>query len=183
VSDPDEYIRSGGLEMAALKQLVYGLAPEDAREYDTIIDGVHAAVGHVEDLEAENERLQEEVAELHDRLDRLGDIGEEKTSPEQKIAAIVTYANNVRQREDKPAVIVRPTTITGVADVSRRYAYDLVDKMAQEYAWAHDASELPTPPGRDSRPKGVLVDFDGVHGESVSVNKFTTRSSGQGVAD
>jgi len=130
----------------------------------------------VADLEAENERLR-------DRLDRLGDIGEDKTSKEQKIAAIVTYADNVREGEDKAAVTVLPKIITGVADVSRRYAYDLVDDMIREFPWAHDPTAVETHLEQNSRQKGVLIDFEGVHGEAVAVNKFTTRSSGQGVAD
>jgi len=127
-------------------------------------------------LEAENEQLR-------DRLDRLGDIGEEKTSKEQKIAAIVTYADNVRDGEDKAAVTVLPKIITGVADVSRRYAYDLVDDMIREFPWAHDPDNVVAHPEQNTRQKGVLIDFEGVHGEAVAVNKFTTRCGAEGVAD
>lgn len=179
----DEYVREGSLEMAALRQLVFGLAPEESHEYDTIIEGVHDAIHRINNLEAENDQLRDEIADLREQLDRLGDIGEEKTSKEQKIAAVVTYADNVRQRENKDAVTVLPKTITGVADVSRRYAYDLVDDMAAEYDWAHDPREISTHVEQDSRRKGVLIDFEGVHGEAVAVNKFTIRSTGQGVAD
>lgn len=139
------------------------------------LDEIDALRERVAALEAENEQLRE-------RLDRLGDIGEEKTSKEQKIASIVTYADNVRKGEEKAAVTVLPKTITGVADVSRRYAYDLVDDMVREYAWAHDPTDVETHLEQGGRQKGVLIDFEGVHGEPVPVNKFTTETTGQEVA-
>lgn len=153
-----------------------------------------------ETLSEENEHLRDEIdglradLERHEtQLDALGDIGAEKTSKEQKIAAIVAYAANARQPE-QPAVTVLPKTITGVADVSRRYAYDLVDAMIDGdgedgavgpdgYDWAHDPADVPRHLEQDAPQKGVLIDFEGVHGEAVAVNKFITRSRAQGVAD
>jgi hypothetical protein len=187
------YIRESGIEMAALRQLAFGLAPDDPESYDTLIDGVHAALDHHDAIQEENERLREKLADLDDRVERLGDIGEEKTSKEQKIVAIVTYADNAR-REGQSVVTMTPENITGAAGVGRRYAYDLVDDMIEGdgeggtvgpegYDWAHDPRDLPRHVEQDTPNKGVAIDFEGVHGTSVSVNKFTTRSGGQGVAD
>jgi len=164
-----------------------------ATELADINDAERAAVGDIEtafraldELDELRERvaaLEAENEQLRDRLDRLGDIGEQKTSKEQKIAAIVTYADNVRDGEDKAAVTVLPKIITGVADVSRRYAYDLVDDMIREFPWAHDPDNVVAHPEQNTRQKGVLIDFEGVHGEAVAVNKFTTRCGAEGVAD
>lgn len=80
---------------------------------------------------------------------------------------------------------VLPKVIKGITDVSRRYAYDLVDDMIDKLAWAHDPADVDRYGAveRGTPQKGVLIDFEGVHGEACPVNKFTTRSPGQGVAD
>jgi len=67
------------------------------------------------------------------------------------------------------------SSCSGVADVSRRYAYDLVDNMIREFPWAHAPDDVAAHVEQDTRQKGVLIDFEGVHGEAVAVNKFTTR--------
>lgn len=172
------------LESAALRQLVWGLADGDAEDYDTIVRGVHSALETVESMGDRLEQLEAANERLRTRLDKLGDIGEQKTSKEEKIATIVTYAHNQR-REGQDAVTVLPKVINGLVDVSRRYAYDLVDGMIREYDWAHDPANLDRYGSiqKKSPRKGVCIDFAGVHGEAVSVNKFTTTSAEMGVAD
>jgi len=152
------------------------------------LDTMDALQERVEDLEEENERLRT-------RLDKLGDIGEEKTEKEQKIAAIVTYADNGRD-DDQDAVSVKPKEIKRLTGVGRRYSYDLVDDMIDGdgedgtvgpdgYDWAHDPNEIQRYGAveRDASDKAVVIDFAGVHGEAVPVNKFTTTAQGTGVAD
>jgi len=171
--------------LVAFRRFVTELADIDDEDRPSMGD-IETAFRALDELDRLRERvatLEAENDHLRDRLDRLGDIGEEKTSKEQKIAAIVTYADNVREGEGKAAVTVLPKIITGVADVSRRYAYDLVDDMIREFPWAHDPTAVGTHPEQETRQKGVLIDFEGVHGEAVAVNKFTTRSTGRGVAD
>jgi len=140
----------------------------------------------VADLEAENEQLRE-------RLDRLGDIGAKKTSKEQKIAAVVTYADNQR-RPDQTAVTVTPRNIRGVADVSERYAYTLVDDMIDGdgedgtvgpdgYDWAFDPREAPRRPDADTPDRGVGVDFEILQDDPAALSKFINASTDQGVAD
>ncbi|ADQ69112.1 hypothetical protein C499_05990 [Halogeometricum borinquense DSM 11551] len=171
VTDP-EPIHKGSIEITALRKLVYRLAPAD-REYDHVAEAASAVVERFQSLEEESEQLR-------DRLDKLGDIGERKTSKEEKIAAIVTFA--ARKKGEKPAITVKPKTIKGLIDFSRRYAYDLVDDMHDEYEWAHDPTQVDQYGmlEKDTSQKGILIDFDGVHGDPVPVNKFTTGTAEQG---
>lgn len=173
MSDDDRIARHDR-DLAALKKFAFALADDDT---DDLFDAVDEAIARVETLETE-------LAELNDVRDMLADVTAEKTSKEKKIGAIVTYATNTR-RDEQPAVTVLPKTITGVAEVSRRYAYDLVDDMVNTYDWAHDPAAVDRYGSveRDRPQKGVLVDFEGVHGEPCPVNKFTTRSAVEGVAD
>jgi regulator of replication initiation timing len=172
------------LESAALRQLVWRLAEGDAEDYDTIVRGVHSALDRVEsmqermaDIEAENERLRS-------RLDKLGDIGAKKTSKPQKIAAIVTYAEQ-RRSDGQDALVVKPGTIKGLVDISDRYSYTLVDNIIDEYEWAHDPSEVQRygAIGRAKPDKGVLIDFEGVHGDPVPLSKLINDSGEKGVAN
>lgn len=173
MSDDDRVSRHDR-DLAALKKLAFGLADDGT---DDLFVAVDEAIERVETLENDLEALGD-VSEM------LADVGEQKTSKETKVAAVVTYANNTR-RDEQPGVTVLPKAIKGVTEVSRRYAYDLVDDMIDMYEWAHDpaAVERYGAVERDTPQKGVLIDFEGVHGEPVPVNKFTTRSGGQGVAD
>jgi len=186
-------LTEGSMEMAALKQLVWGLADGDAEDYDHIVAGVHSALDTVERMDERIDELEAENERLRSRLDKLGDIGQEKTNKEQKIAAIVTYAENER-RSDQSAVSVKPRTIKGLVGVSRRYANDLIDDMVNGdgengtvgpdgYDWAHDSRDLPRHLEQDTPDKAVVVDFEGVHGDPVPVKEFTTASAGMGVAD
>jgi len=175
--------KADALEIA-FPRLVHSIA--GTRE-DTDVGVFEATVRTIDEIESMQQRLEEleaENEELRTRLDKLGDIGEEKTSKEQKIAAIVTYADNQRG-DDQDAVTVLPKVIKGLVDVSRRYAYDLVDDMVEEFEWAHDPAALDTYGSleKDTPQKGVCIDFEGVHGEPVPVNKFTTASASVGVAD
>ncbi|WP_224449335.1 hypothetical protein [Haloprofundus salilacus] len=140
------------------------------------IDSLHR---RVQELEAENERLNEQ-------LDALGDIGAEKTTKEQKIAAVVRYADQKRDNSND-VMRVTPSEIKGLLDVSRRYSYDLVDSIASEFEWARIRDGRLEPTAKDgggSRriKKALEIDFAGVHGEPVPVNKFTTDIPERGVA-
>jgi len=153
----------------------------DGPRVEDAIQIAQNALRRMSELEDRVDGLEAENGELRTRLDKLGDIGQQKTSKEQKVAAIVTYADNQRSA-GQSAVTVLPRVIKGLVGVSRRYAYDLVDDMVEEYEWAYDPQKVNVHPGHDGA-KGVLIDFDGIHGEPVSVNKFTTAAARVGVAD
>lgn len=174
IDDLDSRIGSLDRDLVALRVFLNEAADDD---HDSLVDAARDVAAKVERLEAENE-------DLRNRLDQLGDIGAEKTTKEQKVAAIVTYAHQSR-RDGQDAVTVLPKHIKGLVDVSRRYAYDLVDSMVEEFDWAHDPSEVRQYGSleKDTPQKGVCIDFEGVHGEPCPVNKFTTQPTAVGVAD
>lgn len=174
VDEIDERVGDLDRDLAALRRLAFALADDETEDLFAAVDET------IDRIETVEQRLDE----LDDVRDMLADVTDEKTSKEQKIGAIVTYAQNTR-RDGQPAVTVLPKSITGVAEVSRRYAYDLVDDLVNTYEWAHDpaAVERYGSVERDRPQKGVLIDFEGVHGDPVPVNKFTTRSDAPGVAD
>lgn len=151
---------------------------------------VEAAFRAADEFDHLQQRLEAENAQLRERLDRLGDIGQEKTSKEQKIAAIVTYADNAR-KSNQDCITVLPETIKGVADVSERYAYRLVDDMVSGdgengtvgpdgYDWALDPQERPRRVDQDKPQKGVIIDFKQPHDDPAALNKFINESTAQG---
>ena len=176
MSDADD-----ALEHAALRQLVWALAPGDHHDYDTIVDGARAAI-------EEHRALEGRVADLEQRVEMLGDIGTEKTDKEQKVAAIVTYATQKDSRAK--GTVVKPKEIAGVANVSTRYAYDLIDDIVNGdgeqgslrtdgYEWALDASGQ-TAVDKDAPEKGLIVDFERLHEDPEALNKFINESAAEG---
>jgi len=171
-------LTEGSMEIAMLRRLAYGLAGDGVdAETNGLPEAVASAIERVDELERENERLRS-------RLDKLGDIGEQKSSKEQKIAAIVTYAEQ-RRSDGQDALVVKPGTIKGLVDISERYSYTLVDDMIDEFDWAHDPSKVQRYGAveRDAPDKGVLIDFEGVHGEAVPLSKFINEPAEKGVAN
>jgi len=171
------------LEHAAFKQLVWALAPGDVDDYDSIVDGVHAVI-------KERRELEERITDLEQRVEMLGDIGTEKTDKEQKVAAIVTYATQKDGRAK--GTVVKPKEIAGVANVSKRYAYDLIADIVNGdsdegslrtdgYEWALDASDR-SAIDKDAPEKGLIVDFEQLHEDPEALNKFingTTAEEGR----
>lgn len=181
----DERVGEHDLELAAVRTLIYTLASGDSDDYDNLVFAAREVADRIDELEAEN-------ANLRTRLDRLGDIGEQKTNKEQKIAAIVTYADNRRGNRD--AQLVKPGEIEGATGVGERYAYDLVDHMIHGdgengtigpdgYDWAHDPSTLSRRVDQSAPDKGVVIDFEGVHGSACPLNEFNNATAEMGVAD
>lgn len=161
-------------------------------EDDTDVGAAEAWAAAMETIEEQARRIDElerRVTEHGQKLNRLGDIGEEKTTKEQKIVAILTFAENIRN-PNETKVVVKPKDIKGAVGCSRRYAYDLVDDMHDTYDWAVDNTKRDdrttglSGAESDSPPCGVLIDFDEVaHSEDGVVNKFTTRTADEEVAD
>jgi len=108
------------------------------------------------------------------RLDRLGDVGEEATSKEEKFAAILAFAAN--KRNGSPKVALSPQEVKGCTGVSRRYAYELIDEMAAvvEGVEVREATQVKTGSGTERKGKALLVDCEAVHHDDGGVNQFTT---------
>lgn len=178
------------------------IAAEDAREI--ALSKLLTRLADIEDKDASNiglieravlavervERLEDEIDTLHDRLeefehelgrhdeqlDALGDITQQKTTKEQKVAAIVRYADQKRD-QNNDAIHVFPREIKGLLDVSQRYAYQLVEDIAAEHEWAHHHDGYTEPSAKDGgkrirHKKALELDFAGNSGESVPLNKF-----------
>lgn len=131
----------------------------------------------VSDLEDELERKDDRIAELEDLVSRLRDIGSEKTSREEKIVAFVTYADRMRDdRGDKVAVL--PKRMRGVAGISERYAYQLIDDLHEDdrFPWLTDAA------ADGGTQRALLVDFgyqdEPVQPDAEPLNKFINASTG-----
>lgn len=165
-----------------MRKLVYGLSEEDGSVDE--LEAIESAVERVEGLAEENERLRGRVAELEAQVDNISDIGAEKSTKEEKIAALVTWAQ--RQASDQTAdrVVIKARDIVGCTGVSRRYAYDLIDDLPTKYEWLLDRSDVSQygdlELDRDSQDRAVVVDLELLHEDEGSVNKFTTATSRNG---
>jgi type II secretory pathway component PulJ len=130
-----------------------------------------------ETAETHHERFQEHAARLsalEAKLDRLGDIGNEQTTKDQKIAAVLAYADNKRD-SDQATIAVSAREIKGCVGVSRRYAYDLVEDIAElDHCRLREAATVQTSTGTKRKAKAVLVDCEAVHSVKTDVKSFTT---------
>lgn len=129
-------------------------------------------------LEERTDEQAERIEELEASNAALRDIGTTKTSKEEKIAAIISYADNIRDA-DQSEVAVAAQEIKGAAGVTRRYAYDLIDDVAAEYPWATIRDARTQPSSKDGGrmiqwKKALAVDFEQLHADPEGVNKFTT---------
>lgn len=146
-------------------------------EFDPTRDAVQSAQQIVDAYD-----LNDRVAENRAQLEALGDLGREKTTKEEKITAIVQYAQNVADDETSDRELLKARDIKGLLGVSRRYAYDLIDDLPEEHDFlldrrdARQYGELEMD-NTDQRGRGLVVDLDALHNNEAAVNKFTTRSA------
>ena len=119
-------------------------------------------------------RVEDRLADVERRLDRLGDVGQEATSKEEKFTAILAFAENKRNGSAK--VALSPQEVKGCTGVSRRYAYDLIDEMADVVGGVEvrEATDVKTGSGTEHKGKALLVDCEAVHHNGGGVNEFTT---------
>lgn len=155
--------REDALErLAELEETLRQHALERAKDRQRITE----LESRVDDLEAETERLRT----------RLSDSG----GKAEKVAAIVHYAQN--KRSGQPVVQLDAEEVKGATGCSRRYSYDLLDTLPDEYDWIlsqdeiRQYGELELDTGK--MPKRLGVDFEGVHTTPVPVHLFTTRVGG-----
>ena len=122
------------------------------------------------------ERFEERLATVERRVARLGDIGQEPTSKEEKFTSILAFAENKRNGSTK--VALSPQEVKGCTGVSRRYAYALIDEMAEAVAGVEvrEARRVETGSGTERKGKALLVDCEAVHETGGRVNEFTTGS-------
>jgi hypothetical protein len=176
----DDEIPLENKQNIALRKLLYQLADLDEEEQDDcgLIEAALRVADRIDSLEDEMDELREQVESQGQVVDMLGDIEQTKTTKEQKVATIVRFADQKRD-DDNDVMRVVPQEIRGLLDVSRRYSYDLVDDIAQANEWArirdgYTQASAKNGGGRRRVKKALELDFAGVHGEAVPVNKFTT---------
>lgn len=165
----------------AYRELVEQIGNVGVADDAGIIEATWMALDEFDRLQDRIEDLEAENAQLRERLNKLGDIGEKKTSKEEKVAAILTFADNARGEEGR--IKVSPADVAGVTGVSERYAYDLVDDVIDEYVWAYDPAEVSRRIDQETPEKGVIVDFERLQEDEESLNKFNNEIGETGVAD
>lgn len=156
-----------GRDIPLVKAAVWALT--DA-EFETVDDLPAAG----QDVRAELNDLAERVSTLEDRVAAIGDVGTEASTKEEKYAAVLAFAANKQGTDGK--VAVTPAEIRGCTGVSRRYAYDLVEAMADDIEGVRfrEAKQVQTSSGVEQKSKALLVDCERVHRDRAGVNKFTT---------
>lgn len=142
---------------------------------------VDADIETIEELPAASRTFQDEIDDLaqrvgalEDRVAALGDVGAEPSTKEEKYAAVLAFAANKQGSDGK--VAVTPAEIRGCTGVSRRYAYDLVDSMADDIEGTRGRAPttVQTGSGVEQKQKALLVDCTRVHFDGTCVNQFTT---------
>jgi hypothetical protein len=113
--------------------------------------------------------LEEAVESLEARVDALGSVGGEVTSKEEKYAAVLEFA--LEKAEESETVSIGPHDIRECTNVSRRYAYDMIDAMGTSLPGCEvrESDVVETITGTRRRSKALLVDCPVVrsHGGST----------------
>ena len=171
---------------------------ERVRELEAAVEDLRDLTGkrtaktnaRMADIEQDLEDLQTAVASHADALASIADVGGDKTNEAEKVSAIVAYADQSRGASSK--VLVTPKEIAGATGCSKRYGYDLVDKIGGlgegggygdgRYPWAkvREAETVPTGKGEREKPKGLKIDFDRVQRDPDALNWFNNGSGGNG---
>ena len=112
--------------------------------------------------------LEEIVEALEARVDALGAVNAELTSKEEKYAAVLEFA--FEKDAESGSVSVGPHEIRECADVSRRYAYELIDAMGRSLSGCEvrESDVVETITGSRRRSKALLVDCDVVRNQERS---------------
>lgn len=121
------------------------------------------------------EELETTLASLDRRLALLGDIEADKSTKEQKIAAVLAFADNKRDVEQS-TIAITAHEVKGCVGVSRRYTYDLMEAMADDLdgVSVREAKQVTTSTGGERKKKAILIDCEQVHEGTEYVNSFTT---------
>ena len=196
----DSPTAAGEMSRAELEECVEDLRSQ-IEALESTIEDVRSSSGkdrasihkRLSGLEEELDDLETAVASHGETLDTIADIGDDKTSQEEKLGAIIAYANQARDNSSK--VLITPKEIAGATGCSKRYAYDLVDEIGGlredgsgggydegEYPWAavRKAQTVPTANGGERKSKGLKIDFDRVQRDPDALNWFNNGSGGNG---
>lgn len=152
-----------------------------ANALDIDADPDDEMVATAQAIAREIRELRDDLRDAKQDLNAIQDLGREKTTKEEKIAALVRYAQNVAKDTKRSRVALTWKDIKGTAGVSRRYAYDLIDDLPEEYAWLHDRADISQygdlEIDKDAQDRALVVDLEALHSDSEAVNKFTTTTT------
>jgi regulator of replication initiation timing len=150
-------------------------------------NGLETANAERKQMRAESDDLSERLDELEAENERLRSRVNSTGGKDEKVAAIVEHADNLRNSNDR-AVKLTAKDIKGATGVSRRYAYDLMDpeddnSLINQYDWALTQQEMAQYGSLEldlsGQQKCIGIDFEGVHSAGCPVNKFTTAQEGE----
>lgn len=100
------------------------------------VDDVNAQTDMVETAMKIGERfedMQERLTACERQLAAIQDLGREKSTKAEKMAAIIQFAKNKATDPENDRVLLRPKDIQGAAGVKERYSYTLVDDLPTEH--------------------------------------------------
>lgn len=124
---------------------------EDLPGYAAAFTRDGAADDRIERLEEDNRRLEERLQVLETNLTS------QQSGKFQKHAKILEFADNKRSK-DQSAIAIVNEDVVGCVGCSRKYAYDLMEEMAETYSFA-TLRNHETIPNRSSKLKAVVIEF------------------------
>lgn len=132
------------------------------------------------------EQLEQQFSRIEAQLNAIQDLGREKSTKEEKVASLVRYAQNLSNDGTTGVQLLEARDIQGVAGVTRRYAYDLMDELPDQYDFFLDRDDLKqygdVEIDKSSKSRALAVDLDILHSDEEAVNKFTTRTTSEGAS-
>jgi hypothetical protein len=158
----------------------YVWGDRDGNDVEAALDEHESLYAYTRTLEEECEDLRQRVVELEGTLEAIHDIGAEKTSKEEKIAKLVSFARN----RGGDQVVLTAETVQGVTGVSQRYAYDLIDELPQQYEWFVDRSDASQygdlQINTESQDRALIVDIEQLQRDPEALNKFNNADGEKG---
>lgn len=132
----------------------------------------------------EFEAMTQRIAALEQNVAAISDLGREKTTKEEKIAAMVQFAMNQASDARAERVALTPKEIKGVTGVGLRHAYNYLDELPGEFDFLLDKADV-TQYGdleidKSSQKRALIVDLEALHSDEQALNKFNNRTDGEG---
>lgn len=178
----DEIESMGRDELVNLLIDIVEMVDENEGRIENILSAIDKDIQSRKKIEEQVEEMQNDILDLESECQRLRRRVTDNGGKKQKVAGIVRFAAN--KRAGQSVVKVGAKEIKGATGCSRRYAYDLIDDLPDEYDWALSSSgmaqygSLELDLRDENRVLGI--DFEGVHSAGVDVKKFTTALEGEG---
>lgn len=133
---------------------------------------------------AEFEALSERVAQLEQNVAAISDLGREKTTKEEKIAAMVQFAVNQASDPTRERVALTPKEIKGVTGVGLRHAYNYLDELPGQYEFLLAKKDVKQygdlEIDKSSRKRALIVDLELLHSDEQALNKFNNSNGTEG---